>query len=72
MIEAVNQEGKQSPCSILIKRLQNAKSLRHLQKETLIGLTTEQISNLDSLFLRGRIGIRKAHFQWEPYKLKWC
>lgn len=72
MIEAVIQEGKQSPCSILIKRLQNARNLRHLQKETLIRLTTEQISSLDSLFLRGRIGIWKPHLQWEPNKLKQC
>lgn len=68
MIEALIQEGKQSPCSILIKRLQNARSLRHLQKKILIGLTAEQISSLDSLFLRGKIG--KAHLQWKIYKLK--
>lgn len=60
-IETLIQEGKQSPCSILIKRLQNARSLRHLQKKILIGLTTEQISSLDSLFLRGKIGT--AHLQ---------
>lgn len=65
VIEALIQEGKQNPCSVIIKRLQNARSLRHLdlQKKILIGLTTEQISSLDSLFLREKN--RKGSFEKE-------
>lgn len=48
-LEAVIQDGKQRPCSLLIKRLQNT---RTLEKETLIGLTTEQNSSLDYVYLR--------------------